>query len=641
MINVLKRLVLGTILTVSSVYPSACQYCCPIVTTANLEQIPTIKGEVGQLQIQGSRFASPAHIKVDGGRVKELLFLEGCKSGEASSAIIILKNDAEVGLGSAHVNKDSLAASVVLGINGITIIAEAGEGDVDNDGRINLNEDIEINNMCHLLTGPKFGTEERDFTLRIYSETPKKIVVKNGGILNLCSFDTPNQIVELGGKVVLVLEPGAKVVMNGGTLRAVDGAAIICSSINKLGLLSDPSNITSTDDLRVKFVGTGAVELYAASAMVIADWAYVGIETDDCIHKTDLTFSIFDTALMGVGGYEGAGGSLQIGNTIDKEGDSVSFTLLIDGPGATFAMSRHAFFGLGVGVADNTTKHPNNWLVGNLYNTKDITIAIPNGAFVHNQIYSGSDDRASLFAMSDTTDTIFTFSFDTIKSTILGGGNIALINAFGNPNNLINPVVETTDFNYPYTEVPDPPFVLPGIISSKSFLKDILGVHKTQLDNTGLGLYGYLKVLYGQDCDSILATAGPNGKNKTILGYVTQGTIMRPHISSILSQRGTEVDHEFSKKVGVVGVRLNAATPREVMQVFEMPADKLFTWIFAGILGTVGAVGGATVGASAGSPLSAPGVVTGGILGVCAGIGGGGAVGLFIGGLLDSALGIE
>jgi len=41
-------------------------------------------------------------------------------------------------LGPTHVNKDSLNASVVLGINGITIIAETGEGDADNDGRINL-----------------------------------------------------------------------------------------------------------------------------------------------------------------------------------------------------------------------------------------------------------------------------------------------------------------------------------------------------------------------------------------------------------------------------------------------------------------------------------------------------------------------
>jgi len=140
------------------VAPCVPECYCPVITTSNLENVPTVKGEVGQLQIQGSRFANPVHVKADGGHIREFVFVPSCNSGEASAAVIIVTNDAEVGLGSAHVNKDSLNASVVLGINGITIIAEAGEGDVDNDGRINLNQDIEINNMCHILTGPKFGT---------------------------------------------------------------------------------------------------------------------------------------------------------------------------------------------------------------------------------------------------------------------------------------------------------------------------------------------------------------------------------------------------------------------------------------------------------------------------------------------------
>jgi len=198
---------------------------------------------------------------------------------------------------------------------------------------------------------------------------------------------------------------------------------------------------------------------------------------------------------------------------------------------------------------------------------------MPNGAFPHNQTYAGSNNKASLFAIADSQDTLFTFSFDTIKSTILGGSNIALIDSQDAPYNLINPVVEITDFNYPYANIPKAPFVLPGIMSSKSFLKDMFGVHKVQLDNTGLGLYGYLKVLYDQGCSSIFATAGPNDNNKTIVGYVTQGTIMRPDIDTILSRRGTEIDHEFSQLVGIVGVRLNDNIHASVMQAFELPAD--------------------------------------------------------------------
>jgi len=570
---------------------------CPVVTTSNLEHIPTVKGEIGQLQIQGATFANRPHVKVDGGHVRECVFFESCKSGQAAAAVIILKNDAEVGLGSTHVNKDSLNASVVLGINGITIIAEAGEDEVDNDGRINLNEDIEINNMCHILTGPKFGTDERDFTLRIYSDTPKKIVVKKGGVLNLCSFNQPNQIVELGGSVSLILEPGAKVMLNGGTLRVTDNAGIVCTQVEDLDQLINPTSVTSTDDIRVKFVGTGTVEFREGSGMAIDKWAYVGIETDDCINTTSLVFAITEQSFFGIGGDEGEGGVLQVGNTTDKENASISCTLLLNGESAIFGIGRHAFFGLGVGIADNTSAAHNDWLVGNLYNTKEINILMPNGAFAHNQTYAGSDDKASLFAILDTQDTTFNFSFDTIKSTILGGGNIALINSEGAPYNLINPVVETTDFNYPYTTVPEPPFVLPGIMSSKSFLKDMFGVHKVQLDNTGLGLYGYLKVLYDQNSDSIFATASPNDNNKTIVGYVTQGTIMRPEINSILSRRGTDIDHEFSQQVGIVGVRLNDDTPAGVMQAFELPADLFLiklagigTFFVGGIIATVGGI---------------------------------------------------
>jgi len=385
---------------------------------------------------------------------------------------------------------------------------------------------------------------------------------------------------EIGGEVTLVLEPGAKVMLHGGTLRITDNAAVVCTQTEDLDQLANPTSVTSTEDIRVKFVGTGTVELREGSIMAIDQWAYVGIETDDCINTTSLVFAVTEQAQFIVGGDEGEGGVLQVGNTTDKENATISFTLLLNGESATFGIGRHAFFGLGVGVADNTPAAHNDWLVGNIYNVNDITIAMPNGAFAHNQTYAGSDDKASLFAIADSQDVLFTFLFDTIKSTILGGGNIALINSKDAPYNLINPVVETTDFNYPYADVPEPPFVLPGIMSSKSFLKDMFGVHKIQLDNTGLGLYGYLKVLYDQGCSSILATAGPNDNNKTIVGYVTQGTIVRPEINSILSRRGTDIDHEFSQRVGIVGVRLSSDTARGVTQAFELPADKIEIWDF-------------------------------------------------------------
>jgi len=238
--------------------PCVAHCCCPTVTEANLAKIPTFEGTVDQLEIQGSRFSSPVHLLIDSGLVRELIFLDGCNSGLAPTAVIVIKDDGEIGLGSSHINKDSLAASVVLGINGITLIADAGEVEVDNDGRVRLNEDLEINNMCHVVASPEFG-KVRENVLKLYSETPKKIVVKNGGVLDLCSFDTPNKVFEIGGRITLVLEPGATVRLNGGILRLIDQAQVVCTHSGDLDILTDPSSVASTDPLRVKFVGTGRI----------------------------------------------------------------------------------------------------------------------------------------------------------------------------------------------------------------------------------------------------------------------------------------------------------------------------------------------------------------------------------------------
>jgi len=55
---------------------------------------------------------------------------------------------------------------------------------------------------------------------------------------------------------------------------------------------------------------------------------------------------------------------------------------------------------------------------------------------------------------------------------------------------------------------------------------------------------------------------------------------MRPEINSILSRRGTDIDHEFSQRVGIAGVRLNDDIPADVMQAFELPADFCSAYLF-------------------------------------------------------------
>ena len=68
-------------------------------------------------------------VMVDGGFIREFLFFSGCNSADAPTAVIALQNEGRVGLGTTHRNVDSLGASIVLGVNGVTIIAN-GNGEV-------------------------------------------------------------------------------------------------------------------------------------------------------------------------------------------------------------------------------------------------------------------------------------------------------------------------------------------------------------------------------------------------------------------------------------------------------------------------------------------------------------------------------
>ena len=137
-----------------------------------------------------------------GGYVRELIFIDSCKAGFAPTAVVALENDGRVGIGSAHTNADSNDASVVLGNNGLTIIANG-------DGTVVVNENIVINNVCHIVQGPQFTSSNR---LLIRSDCCKTIRVKSSGILDLSSFTT-NGAVELSGNVQLILESGSQVIL--------------------------------------------------------------------------------------------------------------------------------------------------------------------------------------------------------------------------------------------------------------------------------------------------------------------------------------------------------------------------------------------------------------------------------------------
>ena len=94
----------------------------PVVLPANIYNIPTILGEVDQLQIQGSRIGDQTQIKVDGGYVRELIFQRaGGYAAQAAVALVVLQNDGRVGLGTALRNVDSFEGPFMLGVNGVSL----------------------------------------------------------------------------------------------------------------------------------------------------------------------------------------------------------------------------------------------------------------------------------------------------------------------------------------------------------------------------------------------------------------------------------------------------------------------------------------------------------------------------------------
>lgn len=218
------------------VYPP---FGCPAVTLSNISSLPTVQGVVEQFQVKGSRLGDEAALMVDGGKIYELTFLDDCGSARVEGAVVVVQNGAYVGLGSRERDRGSLAANTVLGVNGVTVIPNG-------NARIELNEDIIINDICHILAGPDFGWEGTQFDpdfnpadlrvsmtqiLEFHSDLGKSIIVKAGGQLDLTSLNTPNKTVSFSGNANLVLEPGAQILMNGGTLLMTDKAKVITHTV--------------------------------------------------------------------------------------------------------------------------------------------------------------------------------------------------------------------------------------------------------------------------------------------------------------------------------------------------------------------------------------------------------------------------
>jgi hypothetical protein len=443
---------------------------CPPVTEANITGLPTIQGTIDDLQIQGTRIGDPAQFLIDGGLVRHLTFSPSGCDAEAPVAVIVLTNGGSVGLDS----------TTTLGVNGVTIIA-------DGSGTVDIDSDIVINNNCSLVKGPNFAACD---VLRLYSAVPRQILLKSTGILNLTSFNDANDIVQIAGDLRLVVEPGATIITGAGTLSFADNAQLLFEPStraeaffaaipfgtidntlpittvaaalphNALSVLTDfGTGLHNTDQFRVKIAGPGTIEITDNAKALLPFNAFVGIESINAptcsIPATDLTIVIRQNGAFEIGdlNYD-EGGVLQVGNVDDVAGDSVNFTLTLDGADANFTIGSRGFFGLGVGIerfygvsdtipvpADDpcfVPFVPNNNIVGTLSNVNTITFNFFSGRFEHDRIFSGDDINASLIAI-DADPIAFNLNFATADENtnntlervstfnLAGGGNIVII----------------------------------------------------------------------------------------------------------------------------------------------------------------------------------------------------------------------
>ncbi|MGB8367383.1 MAG: hypothetical protein WCD44_03425 [Candidatus Babeliales bacterium] len=567
---------------------------CPPVEEKNVQSLPTIQGTVNQLQIQGSRIGDQAQIVIDGGWVRELVFLNDNYSAQAPVAAVILRNDGRIGLNSAHRNTDSLLASDTLGVNGLTIIA-------DGEGIVNLNNDMIIDNVCAILKGPNFNPETN--TLTISSTVDRELRLKSTGVLDLSSFGADTNII-FGGDLFIVFEPGSRLVLGGGTLTFQEDVTVLFEPSPKvaeffasipLGAVDndlDPlatvlaalphnqyaslvdygSGLHNTDQFRVKINGTGRL-LFKDNAIARLPFdSFVGVETyreGDCeITETSITLELQDGSRFFIGKENfREGGVLQVGNVEDLSGHSVSFELVLDGDDAQFVVGSLGVVGLGAGVEKACATNINEVLVNTLYNVDAVRFNYKNGLLDHSRIWDTTDIRSSLLAIGDTVSS-FDIRFEEqgnqeeirreSEFSIHGGGNIVLVKE---GTGAVTPFVENQDdqLQVGTDENGDPIFserIRVGMLASTPLI-DIVD----RLALSPSEFFEAIKTLdstVGFNSATNLANAATIGESfreaRTAIrsGIVANGVIIRDNIFDILGDGDAANDRDRATDLGAM-----------------------------------------------------------------------------------------
>jgi hypothetical protein len=586
----------------------------PAVTVANITSLPTIVGDVDQLQIQGSRIGDQVAILIDGGWVRELVFERvGSYSAQAAVGLIVLQDDGRVGLGTAERNIDSIEAEVVMGVNGVTIV---GNG----NGQVDLNSNIIVNNICAVLKGPYSNGN----ILRFRSEVPQEFRIKSGATFDLSQF-VAGDVIEFTGAITMVFEPGSRCVTGGATIRFGDNVVVLAepnsnpnelfdmineylpynnalslvttTSItvphNELAPLVGAGGVTNTDPFRVRFAGTGTYEFFDKSSFFIPRYAFVGIETlhevvgtaTINVPQTNLRFLLSGDSSVVLGDSRDVytpGGSLQIGNTQDFStyGHSITFTLDLEGPNALFSIDSQGFLGLNAGIVGKGSFVPNTWLVDLLFNTSQVIMNVNAGVFDHSRTFSGDSTQASLMAIGNNTSYTLNLpsespyeqtsnnssSFLALNgvghSNITGGGNIALILTTSSGLAVYHPVVRAAT---PFQS--DTLGNVSAVLESGMLASLAMITTPTASNLSALTLFNTIRVqeITGTTASQSLATAAytsdeANSVRRTITaGFVNNATMGRDIVYDISNAlEGLQEDRiNQAAQVGAVSVELD------------------------------------------------------------------------------------
>lgn len=563
---------------------------CPAVVRMNVEGIPIVRGMVQQFQIAGSRLGDPANVKVDGGTIGELVMLTGWNSAEVPTAVLVLENKATVGLGTAHRNVDSVFAQIQLGVNGINIILNGDEA------QVNVNEDLIINNVCAILPGPDIA--DQPAVLRFSSDCCNTLRVTKDGVLDLRAF-TENQVIEFCGNVRVVFEPGSRVILSdiaqttpgdGVILRWTENATCEFNPVVNTNNLFDGDTVANTDNVRSIFGGNGTLEFTDCSRGDIPRDAFVGFETiPECgVLGTNIELHMTDAGAFYIGDVDCKtyGGVLQVGNTESTLSPVVTFSLILDGPRAKFEIGPQGFLGTGVGIVEKGHAGHDSWRIAPLANVGKVSLDFQNGVFRHPQVYVGDDTRSSLFAMSDSIDgastVVYDFYCDPIpdvdkfdgpllsKTSILGGGNfIAVADTAGTFNPIVQEVNGFIDDNY-----------TAGILASKPLLQQAAFSDVSAFEAQVL-----LRVQEIQQFTPVngRGVAAPScNRYEVRVGYVDAGDIpafdgfiARTDLRLITGRAALTSIQEHTLELGVLGLSLTtdfSEIPRPIVNALELGA---------------------------------------------------------------------